>query len=195
MSISKHKFGRIVVDDTGISKHKWLFFGKGFQMTWGDLEAFAVSEMVLASQATGEEKILNQTLELHTTATMEIVEKPETSGHFDDLVAHLRKRCPEKEKQSLLAMYKSLSRGPDAINVLLGQFGDVIHAELERLRREFPQPTKEDYAAMFKLISQRVAAAKNLSARHANQIVSWYCEKHAPDILQAIRKPTEGTLA
>jgi hypothetical protein len=74
------------VDDTGISKHKWLFFGKGFQMSWEDLEAFAVSEMVLASRATGDEKILNQTLELHSAAAMEIVEKPETSGHFDELV-------------------------------------------------------------------------------------------------------------
>ena len=192
MSDSQRKFGRIVVDNRGISKRKWLFMGNGFQMSWEEMEAWAISEMILTSRDTGEEKVLNQTLELHSAAVMEIIQKPETIGHFGELLAYLRQRCPEKEKQSLILMYKTLSGGGrDALNALLQQYSAMLHEELERFRHEFPQPTKTEYTEIFALISNRIAEAKGLSKRHAEQIVFWHCEKHAPDMAQATRRDAE----
>jgi hypothetical protein len=189
MSTPQQSFGRIVVDEVGITKRKRLFSNKTFQMAWEDLTAWAVSELILANQATGQERVLNQTLELDGANRLEIVQASETGGRFNALLEYLRHQCPEKEKQSVLAMYKSLGQGgPNALNAILAPYDGVIRKELERARHEFPDPTATEYAEIFKRLSQKVSETNNLSSRHARQIVFWYCEKHAPDISQALQK-------
>lgn len=194
MSTGRNQFGRIVVDETGISRRKKLFGGKGFSIPWGDLESWAVADTVLASLSTGQEKLVNRTLELHSKEKYEIVPSDETGRRFDELTALLRRRCPEKEKQSLLAMFHRLSHGgPEAMAALLQPFETALTEELERLRQTFPRPTSAERADILQRLSRKVAEMQNLSARQASQIVFWYCERHAPDIAQTAQKPSPGS--
>jgi hypothetical protein len=194
MSTDRHRFGRIVVDETGIARRKRLFGGNGFHIAWGDLESWAVTDTVLASLSTGQERLVNRTLELHSKEKFEIVPSDETGRRFDEMTALLRRRCPEKEKQSLLAMFHSVSHGgPDAMTALLQPFEEVLAEELARARKAFPEPTPAERSDIIQRLSRRVADIQKLSARHANQIVYWYCEKHAPDIARAAQQPLGPT--
>jgi hypothetical protein len=107
MNSLPQKFGRISVDDTGITKG-WRLFNKGFSVAWDEIEGWATTDVILFNMRTGREEVFESVLELHCRTRLEHITSKETDGRFYRLVDVMRSRLPEKQVESSLEKMQKL---------------------------------------------------------------------------------------
>lgn len=106
------RFGRVTIDDRGISQRPFLFFfGRPFDMAWSEVTAWAVADQVMHDVKTGVERVDRRILELHRLGKVDHIIRSPRDPAFQQIVDAVRQRLPDKESESLLAQLGALRQG------------------------------------------------------------------------------------
>src|SRR5207253_3206839 len=97
------KYGRVTIDERGVRKARFLFiFGSSFDLTWSEITGWAIVDCLLTGG--GNDQLLSQTLELHTTETLHCVSG--SGPYFAAIVKEIERRRPTKRIESTLEMMR-----------------------------------------------------------------------------------------
>jgi hypothetical protein len=99
------RFGRVTVDDRGIRQGPFLlFFGSRFDVLWADIRGWATTEALLASGSS--QSVIARILELHTADNVHSINYSGSADSFDELVAEVKRRLPDKKTKSILSQMR-----------------------------------------------------------------------------------------
>jgi len=105
------RFGRVVIDDRGISQRPFLlFFGESFSRPWSEITAWAATDRLILDVKTGEERVDSRVLELRCGDKIHFITRSGQDPAFQSIVKALRRWVADKETQSLLAQVMAKHR-------------------------------------------------------------------------------------